>query len=123
MSTLRLPPAARSGPSLPLHERVAAAVRRAIVEGEFVPGRRLPTARSVAEGFGIHPNTVLRAYRALRDEGLIELRAGRGATVVAAPPRPPDQVEEQMSDLLRVAARHGLQPDDVIELIRRRSTR
>jgi GntR family transcriptional regulator len=120
MWTLRLPAASHASPSLPLHERVAAAVRRAIADGEVAPGSRLPTARNVAEGFDIHPNTVLRAYRALRDEGLIELRAGRGATVVAVPPHPP-AIEEQVHALLQAAARQGLGLEDVIALMRRRS--
>jgi len=50
----------------PLHEQVAAALRRAIADGSCPP--RLPPARELAAGLGVNPNTVLRALRDLRDE-------------------------------------------------------
>jgi len=102
---------------LPLHERVAAAVRRAIADGAVVPGDALPTALQVADALGVHRNTVLRAYRALRDEGTIELRAGRGARVrrVAAAG---DLLHVELMALLRAAAREGLDPDETADLVR-----
>lgn len=102
---------------LPLHERVAAAVRRAIATGAVGPGDALPTALQVADALGVHRNTVLRAYRMLRDEGTIELRAGRGARVRRpAPPR--EALREEIDALLRAAAREGLDPDEAAELVR-----
>src|SRR5687767_7273962 len=68
-----------------LHEQVAAEIRRAIAEGEAKPGERLPPARDLAAVLEVNRNTVLRALRQLRDEGLLEFRRGRGITVVATP--------------------------------------
>ncbi|NRQ38881.1 GntR family transcriptional regulator [Nonomuraea sp. NN258] len=65
----------------PLHEQVAGAIRRAIGEGSYAPGDRLPPARDLADALGINANTVLRALRDLRDEGLLEFRRGRGVSV------------------------------------------
>ncbi len=104
---------------LPLHERVAAAVRRAIVEGRVGPGDPLPTALQVADALGVHRNTVLRAYRQLRDDGTIELRAGRGARVRADVP-PGEVLREEVDALLRAAARVGLDADAAAELVRTR---
>jgi GntR family transcriptional regulator len=56
-----------TGSSMPLHEQVEAAVRRAIADGEAGPGDGLPPARDLAKVLGVNPNTVLRALRALRD--------------------------------------------------------
>ncbi|MEU2050598.1 GntR family transcriptional regulator, partial [Streptomyces albidoflavus] len=49
--------------------------------GGFAPGDRLPAARTLADSLGVNVHTVLRGYQQLRDEGLIELRRGRGAVV------------------------------------------
>ena len=74
----------RSGP-LPLHDQVAAQIRRAIADGEAGPGERLPLAKDLAAVLGVNKNTVLRALRILREEGLLEFRRGRGITVAAHP--------------------------------------
>jgi DNA-binding transcriptional regulator YhcF (GntR family) len=102
---------------LPLHERIAAAVRRAIADGGVATGDALPTALQVADALGVHRNTVLRAYRMLRDEGTIELRAGRGARV-QRPPTVVDVLREEVDALLRAAAREGLDADEAADLVR-----
>jgi GntR family transcriptional regulator len=102
---------------LPLHERVAASVRRAIADGTVAPGDPLPTALQFADALDIHRNTVLRAYRMLRDEGTIELRAGRGARV-RQPATTVDVLREEIDALLRAAAREGLDADEAADLVR-----
>ena len=74
----------RDDPAL-LHEQVAAQIRRAIAAGEARPGDRLPPARHLAAVINVNTNTVLRAVRLLRDEGLLELRQGRGIRVTGTP--------------------------------------
>ena len=78
---------------IPLHEQVAAALRRAIAEGEAGPGERLPPARDLAGVLGVNANTVFRALRTLRDEGLLEFRRGRGVTVTGEAPQRSTLVE------------------------------
>jgi CBS domain-containing protein len=64
-----------------------AEIRRAIADGEAQPGERLPPARDLAVVLAVNTNTVLRALRILRDEGLLEFRRGRGITVTGSPER------------------------------------
>jgi GntR family transcriptional regulator len=100
---------------LNLHDQVAAEIRRAIADGEAKPGERLPPARDLAAVLAVNTNTVLRALRLLRDEGLLEFRRGRGITVTGTPER--SAVIEQARQLVLVARRHGYGRDELIELI------
>lgn len=68
----------------PLFTQVAAAVRSDVAAGRLRAGDRLPGAREVAAAAGMNIHTVLRAYQLLRDEGLIDMRRGRGAVVTDA---------------------------------------
>lgn len=98
-----------------LHEQVAAEIRRAIAEGEARPGERLPPARDLAAVLGVNRNTVLRALRALRDEGLLEFRRGRGITVAGSPER--GAVVARARDLVEFARRQGYGPDELVRII------
>jgi GntR family transcriptional regulator len=101
--------------STPLFEQTAAEIRRAIAEGEAKPGERLPPAKDLAAVLGVNTNTVLRALRALRDEGLLEFRRGRGITVVGTPEQ--GAVIEGARDLVELARRNGYRLDELIQVI------
>lgn len=104
----------RDDPSL-LHEQVAAQIRRAIAEGEAKPGERLPPARYLAAVMGVNTNTVLRALRQLRDEGLLELVQGRGSRVTGTPER--SAVLTQVAELVVLARRNGYTRAQLARLI------
>ena len=103
------------GDQTDLHEQVAAEIRRAIADGEAKPGERLPPARDLAAVIGVNHNTVLRALRALRDEGLLEFRRGRGITVAGTPET--GAVTARTRELISFARRHGYSPTELIRLI------
>ena len=104
----------RSDP-LPLHEQVAAEVRRAIAEGEAGPGDRLPLARDLAAVLGVNRNTVLRALHLLRDEGLLEFRRGHGITVTGTRER--SDLLAQVHQLVATARRSGYRKSELIAMI------
>jgi len=101
--------------ALPLHEQVAAEIRRAIADGEAGPGDRLPPARDLAAVLEVNANTVLRALRILRDEGLLEFRRGRGVTVAGTPED--GAVLARARELLQFARKHGYRPEELIRMI------
>ncbi len=98
-----------------LHEQVAAELRRAIAEGQAAPGERLPPARDLAAVLGVNTNTVLRALRTLRDEGLLEFRRGRGIKVAAGSEH--GTVVARTRELVRFARRHGYRVDELVQII------
>ena len=104
----------RSNP-LPLHEQAAAAIRRAIAEGEAGPGDRLPLAKDLAAIMGINKNTVIRALHFLRDEGLLEFRRGHGITVVGTAKK--SAFVTQVRALVTVASRNGYKKSELIAMI------
>jgi GntR family transcriptional regulator len=98
-----------------LHEQVAAEIRRAIADGEAKPGERLPPARDLAAVLGVNANTVLRALRQLRDEGLLDFRRGRGVTVSGSSDR--GAVIARTKELVSFARRHGYRRSDLVQII------
>ncbi|MFJ8012742.1 GntR family transcriptional regulator [Streptomyces sp. NPDC096339] len=101
----------------PLHEQVAGALRRAIAEGECAPGDRVPPARDLSQALGVNANTVLRALRTLRDEGLLEFRRGRGVTVAGGADGR-SVLRERARALVADGARLGYSKAELIEMIR-----
>jgi GntR family transcriptional regulator len=98
-----------------LHEQVAAEIRRAIAEGEAGPGQRIPQAKDLAAVLGVNTNTVLRALRVLRDEGLLEVGRGRAITVAGTPER--GAVVTKMKEILEFGRRNGYQRDELIAIL------
>ena len=56
-------------------------VKHAVETGALREGDQLPTIRKMAEDLVMNPNTVIRAYRELEHEGIVELRHGSGAFI------------------------------------------
>jgi GntR family transcriptional regulator len=102
---------------VPLHEQVAAAIRRAIADGEALPGERLPPARDLATVLGVNANTVFRALRTLRDEGLVEFRRGRGVTVSGTAPGR-SVVIGKARELVALARRYGYGIEELDQIMR-----
>ena len=103
------------GAQVPLYEQAAAELRRAIADGEVRPGQRMPLAKDLAAVLGVNKNTVLRALRQLRDEGLLEFRRGRGITVAGTPQR--GAVMSRVRELVAFGREQGYRPDELIAMI------
>ena len=104
----------RSDPTL-LHNQVAAEIRRSIADGEAIQGERLPPARDIAAVLQVNTNTVLRALRILREEGLLEFRRGHGIRVAGSPER--SVVSARARELVAFARDHGYKREELIAII------
>jgi GntR family transcriptional regulator len=96
-------------------------VRKALRTGLLEAGDQLPTVREVAEGVSINPNTVLKAYRQLEHEGLVEGRPGQGTFVVRSLAGPSlanhAALRLELQRWLHKARRAGLGPEDIEALV------
>ena len=91
----------------PAYRQIANDLRRHLVEERLKPGDVLPPVRQLALDLGVHFNTVALAYRLLADEGWLELKRRRGATVLARnAPRVVDRrhIDHLMQQLGQIAA-------------------
>jgi GntR family transcriptional regulator len=107
---------------VPPYLQIVQQVRQALRMGVLDVGDQLPTVREVVSATAINPNTVLKAYRDLEREGLIEARAGHGTFVRSRPPGPPPGTHSRLGRSLarwvREARDAGLDDETIEELLR-----
>lgn len=102
----------------PYYLQLAKHIRADILfSSSYRPGDRLPQAKEIARRFGINSNTVLRALRLLRDEGLIEFRRGCAITVIWQGSRVDPELELLIRQHLTEALQCGVTRDHLIHLL------
>ena len=102
----------------PLFAQLAAQVRSAVAAGTLTAGERLPSARDLATSLDMNLHTVLRAYQDLRDEGLLELRRGRGAVISARAAQDYRPLHDAIADVVTTSRRLGLAPETTTALLK-----
>jgi len=123
MRPLNLQIDSKSG--VPFYRQIIEQIKFAVAHGRLGPGDRLPTVRQLAVDLAVNPNTVVRAYRQLETEGVIETQQGSGTFVGQERPeidalerrRMLDQI---LTDLLARASSYGFSVEDVLAGLRRR---
>ena len=110
----------RSG--VPPYLQIVQQVRQALRMGVLTIGDQLPTVREVVAAVAVNPNTVLKAYRDLERQGLVEARAGQGTFVASLPPGPPPGIHSRLGRSLahwvRDARDAGLDDESIESLLR-----
>ena len=101
--------------SVPLYLKVAAELRRDIADGQIGPGHRLPPARDLAAVAGVNQNTMFKALRLFRDEGILDFQRGRGISVIGTPER--GALMQRVRELMDYARAQGYQRADVMNMI------
>src|SRR3984893_2322654 len=105
----------------PPYLQIVQQVRQALRMGFLDVGDQLPTVREVVSATAINPNTVLKAYRDLEREGLIQARAGHGTFVLRRPPGPPPGTHSRLGRSLarwvREARDAGLDDESIESLL------
>ncbi|GGC60088.1 GntR family transcriptional regulator [Hoyosella rhizosphaerae] len=106
---------------IPAYVQLVTQTKRALRLGHLAVGEKLPTAKEVVAELAINPNTVLKAYRELETEGLVEPRAGLGTFVTTSLAKPgmaeTDSLREQLHQWIRSGHNAGLERDDLDALV------
>ncbi len=100
-----------------LQDQIVTCVRRGVASGELPVGDQLPPAAELGSALSVDRNTVLAAYRQLRDDGVLEFRRGRGARVASDAPAL-SSVTEAAQKLITIAREHGLGKNDLIRILK-----
>ena len=106
----------------PPYLQIVQQVRQALRMGVLDVGDQLPTVREVVAATAVNPNTVLKAYRDLEREGLLQARPGHGTFVLSLPPGPPPgthfRLGRSLARWVREAREAGLDDESIESLLR-----
>jgi GntR family transcriptional regulator len=90
----------RTDSGVPPYLQLVQQIRQAVRMGVLGIGDRLPTVKEVVAELAINPNTVLKAYRELEHEGLVEGKQGVGTFVARRPDGPPPGTQARLARAL-----------------------
>ena len=109
----------RSG--VPTYMQLVQQVKQALRVGLLQPGDQLPKVKDVVAKLVINPNTVLKAYRELEIEGVVEGRRGVGTFVLSSLPSPAvdnhDTVRKALVKWIESARLAGLDEEAITALV------
>jgi len=107
----------------PLYQQIVDQIKAQIAGGTLNKGDRLPSVRDLAQDLEVNVNTVYKAYREMESQGVLRMRVGQGATIIAERGdrlRDNDRkrIIRDMTEKLRVEAYHlGFSTEYLIELL------
>lgn len=115
-----------TGTGVSIYRQVVDQITRLIELGELPAGDELPTIRALAERVRVNPNTIARAYMELDRAGLVTKRQGAGTYVAdgagsVSKAERIRRIDSRVKDLLTEASELGVSPEEIIELVRKRS--
>jgi GntR family transcriptional regulator len=110
---------------VPFYRQIIEQVKFAIARGNLQPGVQLPTVRQLAVDLSINPNTVIRAYKEMEIEGLLETHQGSGTFITNHRPEIGSVERQRMLDqilteMLARASSYGLSLDEVLAVLKQR---
>lgn len=98
-------------------EQIRKATADRILSGTCARGDPLPSVRELAQELGANPNTVNKAYQALRDAGMIELSPNGRSFIVCTVPRSPGaliHVRDKLREVIWQAKASGVSRQQLV---------
>ncbi|HEY2470222.1 MAG TPA: GntR family transcriptional regulator [Terracidiphilus sp.] len=108
---------------VPVYRQIVDQVRGAVASGALNSGDQLPTVRQLAVDLEINPNTVVRAYRELEYDGLLETHQGTGTfisdrKISRSGNERQRQLEQIITDAVSRAGAAGFTVQDLLDQLR-----
>ncbi len=106
------------GDELAIYDQIVRQIKFAIASKVVLPGELVPSVREMAKQCAVNPNTVVRAYRELQTEGVLETVRGTGLAVTKSAPKfcrndRVDLIRSRLRAVLHEALQSQLDIDDV----------
>ena len=111
---------------VPIYRQIVNQVKYMVASGQLTAGAELPPIRTLAEQLIVTPNTIVKAYGELENEGVVYKRRGAG-TYIAENGSPLKAAEQRRilsgraDALLSDARQMGYSLDEVLKLVGERA--
>jgi GntR family transcriptional regulator len=108
---------------VPVYRQIVDQVRGGVAAGILASGDQLPTVRQLAVDLEVNPNTIVRAYRELEYDGLLETHQGTGTFISDQKPQRlagerQRQLEQIASDTIARAGAAGFTIRELMDQLR-----
>lgn len=120
------PPPFRVDPAdpRPIWRQIEEGIVHAITRGDYAVGTPVPSVRDLAKQLRVNPNTVVKVYQHLGEQGLLEVRRGEGTFVARTPERIPARertrwLKEAARRLVDEGTSKGVAPRDLLSALER----
>jgi len=115
---------AKSG--MPFYRQIIDQIRYGIATGKLAMGEQLPTARSLAVELKINLNTVIKAYKELEIQKILETQQGSGTFIGSAKIEIPqneqrNKLKSICNEFVTIAANYGFSIEEIVEELKSRS--
>lgn len=114
---------------VPIYRQIMDQIRHGIASGRLSPCDQLPTVRALAVELAVNPNTVIKAYSLLEQQGVLTTEQGSGTFVAQLPKAklsPAEREGKLMSlcaEFLGQVAHYGFSAEDVLRAVQKLNTR
>ena len=114
---------------VPIYRQIVDQIRHGIASGRLRPAEQLPTVRALAVELAVNPNTVIKAYSLLEQQGILTTEQGSGTFVAEAPGgnlSPAEREAKLLSlcaEFLGQVAHYDFAAEDVLRAIQKLNTR
>jgi len=109
---------------IPIYEQIVRQVKFAIANGALQVAEHVPSVRDMARISAVNPNTVVRAYRELQNDGILKSIRGTGLAVTAEAPTlcrriRLEMIQQRLRSVIEEAAQNQVDWDEIRQLVER----